>query len=297
MGNAFTGPRGAFPKLFLVRPDGTRPASPLRVAPGPSRSGLTIFALPRSCWPIVAERRQNKGDIRMPFHALATDGVWSVFDAEGRPSRSRETSVRARLDDNLLGALGNSTFRAQPRRLLVATYFPSHEQVALFAALGFEGAADSSEISTLAEDQATYRIARDTGRNARFKNEVVTNYRFTCALTGYRLTTTDQSGIVDAAHIHQHARSRNNDPENGIALTPTAHRLFDLGLWSVTDDLRVIVKPTSTFSEESPEGGFTLRALHGQPLRLTTQTRLRPAARHLAWHRKEHGFNDSALST
>jgi putative restriction endonuclease len=43
-------------------------------------------------WPIVAERRQNKGDIRMPFHALGTDGVWSVFDEEGRPSRARPTS-------------------------------------------------------------------------------------------------------------------------------------------------------------------------------------------------------------
>ena len=26
-------------------------------------------------WPIVAPRRKNRGDIRMPFHALATDRV------------------------------------------------------------------------------------------------------------------------------------------------------------------------------------------------------------------------------
>ncbi len=242
-------------------------------------------------WPIVQSRRGNKGDVRMPFHALGTDGIWSVFDSEGRPSRSRATSVRARLDDGLLTALGQNSFRAQLRRLLVVTYFPPSEQVALFSALGFEEAADSAEIGTLAEDQATYRIARDTGRSARFKNEVVSGYRFTCALTGYRLTTTEQIGIVDAAHIHQHAKSRNNDPANGLALTPTAHRLFDLGLWSVTDDLRVIVKSTSTFSEDSPEGGFRLRLLHGQPLNLPAQTRLRPAEHHLAWHRREHGFN------
>lgn len=241
-------------------------------------------------WPIVYERRGNKGDVRLPFHALATDGIWSVFDEVGRPSRSRETSVRARLDDSLLAALGDAAFRSKLRRLLVVTYFPPAEQVALFSALGFEGAADSAEITALAEDQATYRLARETGRSARFKNEVVTGYRFTCALTGYRLTTVDQAGIVEAAHIHQHAKSRNNDPDNGLALTPTAHALFDMGLWSATDDLRVIVKPASVFQEESPLGGFTLRSLAGCSLVIHAKAKIGPNSMHLKWHRSQHGF-------
>jgi putative restriction endonuclease len=241
-------------------------------------------------WPIVEPRRQNRGDIRMPFHALSNDGVWKVFDAEGRPSSTKETSVRARLDDGLLSALGDAVFRANLRRLLVATYFPPAEQVALFSALGFEGAADSPEIAAVAEDQAVYKLARETGRSARFKTQVVTGYKFTCALTGYRLTTTEQAGIVEAAHIHQHAKSQNNDPDNGLALSPTAHALFDLGLWSATDDLRVIVKPEAVFKEEYPTGGFSLRAMYGRPLFLSSTTNLRPNQAHLAWHRKEHGF-------
>lgn len=241
-------------------------------------------------WPIVAERRQNKGDIRMPFHALATDGVWSVFDEEGRPSRARATSVRAKLDDTLLAALGDSAFRAKLRRLLVATYFPPDEQVALAAALGFERALDSAELATFAENQAAYRSAREVGRNARFKNEVVSGYQFTCALTGYRLTTATQAGIVEAAHIHPHSKSRNNDPENGLALTPTAHALFDMGLWSVSDDLRILVKPAAFFTEESPAGGFSLRAFASRPLHFAPAARLRPARDHLVWHRHEHAF-------
>ena len=241
-------------------------------------------------WPIVAKRRQNKGDIRLPFHALATDGIWSVLDEEGRPSRSRDTSVRARLPAELFTALGNADFRSKLRRVLVVTYFPPAEQVALFSALGFEGAADSPEIAALAEDQATYRLARETGRSARFKNEVVTGYKFTCALTGYRLTTVDQAGIVEAAHIHQHAKSRNNDPDNGLALTPTAHALFDMGLWSATDDLHVIVKPAAIFQEESPLGGFSLRSLAGRSLVIPANSKIRPNSMHLKWHRSQHGF-------
>jgi putative restriction endonuclease len=242
-------------------------------------------------WPIVEARRQNKGDIRMPFHALGTDGVWLVFDGDGRPSHAKDTSMRAQLAADLIVLLGDVGFRAQLRRLLVTSYFPANEQVALFAALGFESEPDTPELHALAEDQAVYKVAKETGRSARFKTQVVTGYRFTCALTGYRLTTMEQAGIVEAAHIHQHAKSRNNDPDNGLALTPTAHALFDLGLWSVTDELRVVVKPQAVLTEDYPAGGFSLRAMNGHSLFLPLVSPLRPHRTHLAWHRREHGFD------
>jgi putative restriction endonuclease len=226
----------------------------------------------------------------MPFHALGTDGVWQVFDDEGRPSRAKDTSSRAHIADDLLPLLGDAGFRAQLRRLLVTTYFPANEQVALFAALGFEAEPDTPELQALAEDQATYRVAKETGRSARFKTQVVTGYHFTCALTGYRLTTVEQAGIVEAAHIHQHAKSRNNDADNGLALTPTAHALFDMGLWSVTDELRIRVKPEAVFTEDAQNGCFSLRALSGRALFLPPGSKLRPNPTHLAWHRREHGF-------
>lgn len=241
-------------------------------------------------WPIVEARRQNKGDIRMPFHALSNDGVWRVYDEEGRVSRTQDTSTRAEIVPDLLPLFADSVFRSSLRRLLVATYFPPQEQVALLAALGFEAEPDTPELSVLAEDRAAYRAAKETGGSARFKTQVVSGYQFTCALTGYRLTTAEQAGIVEAAHIHQHAKSRNNDPRNGLALTPTAHALFDMGLWGVADDLRILVKSASVFTDSSPAGGFSLRAFAGRPLVLPSIIPLRPHPDHLRWHRREHGF-------
>jgi putative restriction endonuclease len=165
------------------------------------------------------------------------------------------------------------------------------EQIALFAALGFEDAVNSLGIDTQErESQPVYRLARETGRSARFKNRVLSGYRFTCALTGYRITTAEQLGIVEAAHIHALSSSRNNDSDNGLALTPTAHALFDLGLWSVSDDLRILVRPATDFTEETPAGGFSLRCYGGRSLHLFAAGMLRPNPAHLAWHRRQHRF-------
>lgn len=241
-------------------------------------------------WPIVAARRSNRGDVRMPFHALATDGVWNVYDRDGRPSRARATSERALLPNELLALVGEPVSRNRIRRLLVTRYFPADEQIALLAALGMEEAAETLASPVLEEQAGEFHAARATGRSARFKNLVVSGYRFTCALTGYRLVTSEQLGIVEAAHIHAFRDSRDDTPDNGLALSPTAHALFDLGLWSVDDHLRILVKQRSHFTEDNPTGGFLLRPLAGRTLALPDGGTLRPSQAKLAWHRREHGF-------
>jgi putative restriction endonuclease len=95
----------------------------------------------------------------------------------------------------------------------------------------------------------------------------VAAYNYTCALTRYRLTTITGGSIVDAAHIHQLSDSRNNDPRNGLALCKNAHWLFDNGLWTLTDDYRVIVAE-GRFAEDRPEEKQLQREFHGQKIHL-----------------------------
>jgi putative restriction endonuclease len=117
---------------------------------------------------------------------------------------------------------------------------------------------------------------------------VLGGYYFTCALTGYRLDT-ETTSIVQAAHIHQHAVSGNDDPHNGLALTPDAHWMFDAGLWTVVpkgDDLLTHVA-IGRFSESSPHGRL-LAGFNGHALHFHDHARLRPETMHLEWHRKKH---------
>ena len=90
--------------------------------------------------------------------------------------------------------------------------------------------------------------------------------------------------IADAAHIHQFASSRNNDPRNGLALCKNAHWLFDNGLWTLTDDYRVIVA-AGRLSEDSPDQK-ALAQYHGQKIRLPADPKYWPSPIHIGWYRK-----------
>jgi len=80
----------------------------------------------------------------------------------------------------------------------------------------------------------------------------------------------------------EYARSTARD-----ALSKNAHWMFDEGLWSITDDLKIIVAE-KRFTDWSPDG-FSLRNYHGRSLFFQRGCILRPDPKYLAWHR-EHQF-------
>ena len=233
----------------------------------------------RSYSPICVPRRGNGIDLNLPFRHLASDEVYSHV-GEG------ERTVK--LDPVLLASMRVPGWRQEARRRVVAAYFPPEEQVALYAALGMP-VPSSDELAEVREDVLTYKSQLSRGRDARFKVSVISGYHFTCALTGYRLIASKSTYVpLEAAHIHAHARKGPDSPENGLALTPTAHDLFDAGLWTIDDNLRIQVAH-SDISESILPGGshFKLSDLHGQPLSFNPSATLRPDPAHLAWHRRE----------
>lgn len=240
-------------------------------------------------WPIVAYRRTQQPDIRMPFHRLSRDGIWLPFTADGTPSPDQKLTSYVVMNDEFLELTRNAEFRRQARRVLIARWFTPAERNALYATFQIPFPSDDE----IARD-AEFELPEDavvTGREARFRFDVVPAYSYTCALTGYRISTIAKGSIVDAAHIHDFSDSRNNDPKNGMALCKNAHWLFDAGLWSVRDDYRIIVAKDA-FSEDSPDQK-PLAEYHGSRLRLPNDQVLWPDPKHLAWHRK-HKFLGAA---
>jgi putative restriction endonuclease len=219
--------------------------------------------------------------MRMPFHHLGGDRLWEPLDAQLRPSLDKKLTVFARCSDGVYAAFNDPSFRALARLVLIDRWFTPSEQLALAAILGIPETELGASAASVADAERADAV--EQGRDVRFRLIVVAGYSFTCCLTRHRLTTLSRGSLVDAAHIHQFADSRNNDPRNGIALSKNAHWMFDQGLWTINDDLTVKVAH-SQFAEHSPHGKG-LADFDGQLLLEPLDADLRPDPKYLDWHR------------
>jgi putative restriction endonuclease len=242
----------------------------------------------RDYWELVRARQANAPDIPMPFHALGgdRDQIWQRFTVDGQPSQARDTTRLCALDPTFYQCLQDEEFRHQARALLVSLYFTPNEQVMLCARLRLP-LPKTEAIAELRQHADAFKDSQKKGRDSRFKSDVISGYYHTCALTGYRLETEDSS-LVQACHIHQHAVSGNDDPRNGLALTPDAHWMFDQGLWTAMHkgDHFLIKVAIGRFSESSP-WAKSLANCEGSPLYFHESARIRPAQEHLHWHQRQ----------
>ncbi len=91
---------------------------------------------------------------------------------------------------------------------------------------------------------------------------------------------------IDAAHIFPKEKDGKDDLRNGIALCKFHHWAFDNGLFSIGDDLKVLVwdkiKDDISYDEISKYENIELLLPNSQ--------NLRPHPIYLSAHRKIHGF-------
>lgn len=143
--------------------------------------------------------------------------------------------------------------------------------------VGFEHLVTQDRVTSL-----TNRAVRD--RN--FRKNILRVYGERCAVTGLRLINGGGRAEVEAAHIKSVECGGPDIISNGIALSGTAHWMFDRGLIGLDDDLRILV---SRQSNDQPaiqgminESGFLMA-----PRRISE----RPRAEFVSWHR-EHCFKN-----
>lgn len=117
-------------------------------------------------------------------------------------------------------------------------------------------------------------------RNPAFRRVVTEIYGYRCAATGTRFVLPDGRAMVEAAHIHPHAISQDDDPRNGLALTPDMHWAMDENLIAPTPDFRWQV--SRVLDERIADHQFLLR-LDGKPILLPDEKRWWPRQDVLAW--------------
>ncbi len=239
----------------------------------------------RSYGALVVDRWPSRLDLRLPFFHLSRQKFWEAFDSEMRPSGSPDTCAVCEMDPEFYELLADAGFRLKARMVVVSKYFEVPERIAFFESLGIQDSGNKATSVSRVMEEAE-EAAKRKGRSARFAVRVCSDYRYTCALTGYRCLTGEGATIVDAAHIQPWASSQNDEPSNGLALSKNAHWMFDEGLWTTDENLRVIVN-FERFTEHGPEM-LRLSSFAGRHLQFDPSAKLRPSLELLKQHRGFH---------
>lgn len=125
--------------------------------------------------------------------------------------------------------------------------------------------------------QLTNRAVRD--RN--FRKNVLRAYGERCAITGLRLINGGGRAEVEAAHIRPVEHDGPDIVSNGLALSGTAHWMFDRGLVGLADDLTILVSRQSNDIE-------AVTSMINSSGKILVPDRLanRPSTAFLTWHRE-----------
>lgn len=239
-----------------------------------------------SYWRIVAPRRQTKADLSFPFYHLKSEGFWQALDASGRPATDRRTSEIAQVDVSFLVCLGQAEFRLLARRTLIAKYFQPEERAELYSLVELPVPPED----VVGADASRFMPGRESEsqRDAKFAVRVLPAYEYTCALTRYQMIARDGTTALDAAHIHRLTQGGSNHPTNGIALSKTAHWLFDHGFWSISDDYTILVAENRF--DERGDAANLLKPRAGNPVLRPPNPHYWPDQESLRWHRERHGL-------
>jgi len=209
----------------------------------------------------------------VPFSGMDGLAERGLLNDEGQISGRAQSAVRplSPSDFNRIVDLGlDESEPLLPRVDEVGTSFGLEEEQAPFQ---FEQSRD--RVSYIGS-----RIVRDRI----FRRIVLRAYDERCAVTGLKLINGHGRAEVAAAHIRPVEASGPDVVSNGIALSGTAHWMFDRGLIGLGDDLEILISR----QVNDPEGvrSFINKTGRALPPRRRLE---RPHPHFLHWHR-EHRF-------
>lgn len=147
-------------------------------------------------------------------------------------------------------------------------------------------------VGTLVQER-TRHLVEVLERDARFQRLVFEAYDYRCAISG--LTTgrgarSRLKGLVDAAHIRPVASYGPDTVANGLALTPTLHRLFDAGLFTVRyQGGRAVVSVSQRMEPTmiaSPDGSFRMPLVNDLQVSLPSAHESWPSQDQLRYHNR-----------
>lgn len=268
-----------FPKQYLTRAKACEGDWVVYLEPSKVRNTKGYFAAAQ-VQQIIPDPR-NSG----MYLAIIAPGTYLDF-GEQVPFRDDANELFER---GILNSQGDISGRAQAavRQLSPADFarivergLGRDEDILPRVSLAPSGFADAQ--AAFLHPTARDRVAQLTNRALRdrnFRRTVLRAYGERCAITGLRLINGGGRAEVEAAHIRPVEKDGPDIVSNGIALSGTAHWMFDRGLVGLDDRLNILVSRQAN----DPDA---IRAIINKTGVLLAPTRPadRPRAEFVTWH-------------
>lgn len=207
-----------------------------------------------------------------PFVRMENDGIWelsSVVDTK-HPSNKVliEEKVSGGFNPDIYSLLvDNHVLIQEISEVLLRNHFPEtlHEDILMQVGLDLD-----------------YREKRK--RDPYFRDRILRAYEYSCAVCGFNVRLGNRLVGVEAAHIKWHQAGGPDIEENGIALCSLHHKMFDRGVFTISDDKKFLVA-----EEANGTRGFQewLMSFHGQAIRTPIHPDYLPKESFLSWHVRE----------
>jgi len=117
-------------------------------------------------------------------------------------------------------------------------------------------------------------------RSPAFRKVITEIYDYRCAATGTRVILPSGEALVEAAHIHPFYVAGDDDPRNGLALTPNMHWAMDKNIISPGPDKKWHV--SKSIDPRIPDLQI-FTSLEGLPLILPKESAYEPKIESLEW--------------
>lgn len=260
------------------------PHKPLLVlyALGRWQNGETQIAFSDAS-PILTELLRDFGPQRksyhpeFPFWHLQNDGVWQL-DTELSTRPRGSVLKRELVENNSIGSLTSDVLTALEADPTLAG------EIAHRVLEGHFPQSLHSDILDRVGLNADLVISRRKKRDPKFRDHVLTAYEYRCAVCGFDLRLGNVTVGLEAAHIKWHQAAGPDTTDNGLALCSIHHKIFDLGVFTLSTERQMVVSDQANGSEGLES---VLLRFHGQPIRPAQKPEWLPDARFIDWHRRE----------
>ena len=194
-----------------------------------------------------------------------------------------EGYTKAEITSELFKYMQSASNREAMREQLIREWFPDHQE-ALSEKLAFRRDSNSYE-RALREAVAGKPVVKEAPsvrsvRDSAFRRLVLEAYDYKCAASGWRLIIPESRILVQAAHLIPHSESQDDDPRNGIALTPNFHWALDQHIIAPGPDMKWHV--SEVVDKRIPDNQ-PLIELEGKAVNPPTKRSMSPRKDSLEW--------------